>query len=128
MSDRPRLLCIDDEELGLNVRKALLERAGYEVLTAPNGASGIEVFTAHRFDGVVVDYMLPDADGGQIAAHLRSLRPEVPILLLSAYLTLPDHVLQLVDINVLKGAGAEEFLSRVAELLANKNCSDDVST
>jgi CheY-like chemotaxis protein len=128
VSDRPRLLCIDDEELGLNVRKALLERAGYEVLTAPDGASGIDVFTAHRIDGVVVDYMLPDADGGQIAARMRSLRPEVPILLLSAYLTLPDHVLQLVDLNVLKGAGAEEFLSRVAELLAGKKCGDDLTT
>ncbi len=117
MSEQPRLLCIDDEVIGLKVRRAVLERAGYEVVTAPDGRTGIELFAAQRFDGVVVDYLLPDADGGQIAAQLRRLRPEVPILLLSAYPNLPDDVLRQVDSNVMKGVGTEEFLRSLAAMI-----------
>lgn len=117
MSEKLRLLCIDDEEIGLKVRKAVLERADYEVLTAQTAQSGIELFKTMSFDGVVLDFLMPDANGGEIAAALKSIRPEVPILLLSAYVNLPQDVLQLVEAQVLKGAGPQELLHQVKEMI-----------
>jgi len=117
VSDQPRLLCIDDEVIGLKVRRAVLERAGYEVVTAPDGRTGIELFAEQLFDGVVVDFLLPDADGGQVASQLRQIRPEVPVMLLSAYPNLPEEVLQRVDCSVMKGMGTEEFLRSVAAMV-----------
>jgi len=53
------VLCVDDELIGLQVRKILLERAGYRVLTAPDGAAGLEVFAAEPVEVVVLDYSMP---------------------------------------------------------------------
>jgi CheY-like chemotaxis protein len=127
VAGQPRLLCIDDEVIGLKVRRAVLERAGYEVVTAPDGKTGIELFEEQLFDGVVVDFLLPDADGGQVALQLRRLRPEVPVMLLSAYPNLPEEVLQRVDCSVMKGMGTEEFLRGVAAMVERRRSGEHAS-
>jgi CheY-like chemotaxis protein len=121
-----RLLCIDDEEIGLRVRKAVFERAGYEVLTAQTAQSSIELFKTRNFDGVILDFLMPGTNGGEIATALRRIRPEVPILLLSAYVNLPEDVTRLVDAQVLKGAGPEELLLQVKTMIdiRRQNCGD----
>ena len=124
MNQKLRLLCIDDEEIGLRVRKVVFERAGYEVLTAQTAQSGIELFKTGSFDAVILDFMLPDANGGEIAAALRTIRPQVPILLLSAYINLPEEVLQNVDEQVLKGAGPEQLLRQVKAMIENRRSND----
>lgn len=120
MHQKLRLLCIDDEDIGLRVRKTVLERAGYEVLTAQTAQSSIELFKTMSFDGVVLDFLMPGTNGGEIAATLRSIRHEVPILLLSAYVNLPEDVLRLVDAQVLKGAGPQELLHQINEMIQNR--------
>ena len=125
MPKKLRLLCIDDEEVGLRVRKAVFERAGYEVLTAQNARDSIELFKTLEFDGVVLDFLMPGTNGGDIAAALKNIRPEVPILLLSAYVNLPDHVVQQVDAQVLKGAGPEEMLRQVQAMIENRPSRND---
>jgi len=111
------ILCIDDEALGLEIRKAVLERAGYHVLTAVDGATGLAVFRRHTIDGVVLDYYMPEMDGGAVAEAMRRERPEVPILLLSAYINLPAEVVDLVDVTLLKGEGPLELLEKLHAML-----------
>jgi CheY-like chemotaxis protein len=78
------VLCVDDEQVGLQVRKILLERAGYRVLTAPDGPSGLAIFAAEPVEAVVLDYSMPGMHGGEVAVRMRQTKPQVPILLLSA--------------------------------------------
>jgi CheY-like chemotaxis protein len=117
------VLCVDDEAVGLKVRRILLERAGYEVLTASDGQSGIEVFSTHELDAVVLDYSMPGMSGGEVARTMRQLKPEVPILLLSAYVGLHDEVRSIVDIYMTKGEGAPALLERLSNLLTNPAAS-----
>ena len=112
------ILCVDDEVVGLRVRKILLERAGYHVLTAEDGTSGIEIFAAEPIDAVVLDYAMPGMHGGEVAKKMRQTKPEVPILLLSAYVGLPDEVSALVDIYMTKGEGAPALLDKLGNLLS----------
>jgi CheY-like chemotaxis protein len=112
------VLCVDDEVVGLRVRKILLERAGYKVLTAPDGRSGLELFATQPVDVVVLDYSMPGMHGGQVAEKMRQTKPEIPILLLSAYVGLPDEVRSLVDIYMTKGEGAPAFLDNLSNLLS----------
>jgi CheY-like chemotaxis protein len=91
------ILCIDDEALGLQIRQAVLERAGYRVLTAVNGESGIALFHNNTIDAVLLDYLMPGMDGGEVAAAMRSIRPDVPILLHSACVDLPHEVVNAVN-------------------------------
>ena len=86
------ILCIDDEALGLQIRRAVLERAGYQVLTATDGETGLNLFRSNPVDGVVLDYYMPGMDGGRVAEELRRERSGVPSMLLSAYINLPAEV------------------------------------
>jgi CheY-like chemotaxis protein len=113
----PLVLCIDDELVGLKVRKILLERVGYHVITAMDGASGISLFEKEPVDAVVLDYSMPGMHGGEVAVRLRRLKPHIPILLLSAYVGLPQDVTSLVDLYMTKGEGAPVLLEKLGRLL-----------
>ena len=110
------LLCVDDEIVGLGVRKIILERQGYNVLTASAGAEGLDVFHGNEVDAVVLDYYMPGMNGGTVASEMKKAKPQVPIILLSAYLQLPDAVMGNVDAFVVKGDAPEILLSKIAEL------------
>lgn len=117
MSRVPAILCIDDEVLGLEIRKVVLEREGYVVYTATDGPTGIRIFRQQPIDAVVLDFAMPGMDGGAVAAALREIRPNIPILLLSAYLTLPEEVQQRVTLVANKGDGALALLQNVQKIL-----------
>ena len=113
----PTILCIDDEALGLQIRRTVLEHAGYRVLIAEDGPTGLTLFRGHAVDGVVLDYYMPDMDGGAVAETMRRERPDVPIMLLSAYINLPPETVALVDVTLLKGEGPLELLEKLRLML-----------
>ncbi len=110
------VLCVDDEQIGLEVRRLLLERSGYQVITAPDGPTGLSLFRSEPIEAVVLDYSMPGMHGGEIAAVMRSEKPEIPILLLSAYVGLPADITGLVDIYMTKGEGAPALLAKLDSL------------
>lgn len=115
------VLCVDDEKVGLSVRRMLLERSGYRVLTAPDGPSGLELFETNPVEAVVLDYSMPGMHGGDVAAHMRQSKPDVPILMLSAYVGLPPEVTGLVDAFMTKGEGAPALLAKLQSVLPNSS-------
>ena len=117
------VLCVDDEAVGLRIRKILLERAGYRVLTAPDGDAGLEIFSEQPVEAVVLDYSMPGMHGGEVARRMRLAKPEVPILLLSAYVGLPAEVRSIVDVYMTKGEGAPTLLKRLKSLLTGQGKS-----
>jgi CheY-like chemotaxis protein len=110
------VLCVDDEFVGLSVRRTLLERAGYKVLTAPNGPEGLALFQREPVDAVVLDYFMPGMRGPEVALQMRAAKPTVPILLLSGHLSLSEPTPSLVDGYVIKGGAPPEFLKTLNSL------------
>lgn len=110
------VLCVDDEHVGLQVRRLLLERSGYTVITASDGASGLKLFRKEPVEAVVLDYAMPGMHGGEVAAQMREEKPDVRILLLSAYVGLPKEVTGLVDVYMTKGEGAPALLEKLNQL------------
>ena len=113
------VLCVDDERVGLHVRKLLLERSGYKVLTAHDGQTGLTIFEENPVDAVVLDYAMPGMHGGEVAARMRAAKPDVPILLLSAYVGLPSDVTGLVNVYMTKGEGAPALLEKLDGLFSH---------
>jgi CheY-like chemotaxis protein len=111
------ILCVDDETTGLSVRKMILESQGYRVVTAENGPDGLAIFSAQPIDLVVLDYKMPGMNGDVVAERMKQLNPSIPILMLSAYVDLPNETLALVDRYLTKGEGPLMMLKAVAELL-----------
>ena len=114
------LLCVDDHWNGLIGRKMLLEENGYKVLHAIDGLGGISLFAALRVDAVILDYQMPGINGSVIAAEMKRLRPNVPILLLSAYGPLPERKLKFVDRFLSKSQPPAILLSTLKELLESR--------
>ena len=111
------VLCVDDETIGLQVRRMLLERAGYRVLTALDGHAALEVFRDETVEAVVLDFSMPGMNGGEVATAMRAIKPKVPILMLSAYTSLPPEVAACVDMSMTKGEGAPALLLKLGDLL-----------
>src|ERR1700730_9989903 len=119
------VLCVDDEVVGLKVRKILLDVAGSRFLTGSDGRSGLEIFAAEPVEAVVLDYSMPGMHGGEVAVRMRQTKPQVPILLLSAYMGLSPEVTSLVDLYMTKGEGAPILLEKLGSLLHPVNASQE---
>lgn len=110
------LLCIDDDEEVLECEKSFLESFGYTVLTAASGSQGLELASLHLVDVVIVDYLMPEMNGQEVAMKMRRLIPEVPIIMLSATIDVPEQILILVDGFITKDSLASQLLPMIAQL------------
>jgi len=111
------VLCVDDERIGLRVRKIMLESRGFKVLTASDGRQGLTVFDQNKVDLVVLDYFMPDMNGGEVAAELRRRQPDLPIIFLSAYFSLPPEALELANAFITKGDPPDALLEKIEQLV-----------
>jgi sigma-B regulation protein RsbU (phosphoserine phosphatase) len=83
---RATLLLVDDGPENRMFLRAMLERAGYRVLVADSGPVGLRLLEEHGADLIVLDYMMPEMDGAEVARRVRARDDtrEVPILMLTA--------------------------------------------
>ena len=119
MSDNNRIVVIDDELSVQEVVKAYLEKDGYDVSVAGNGAEGLAL--AERADPalIVLDLMLPDISGEEICSEIRS-RSDVPILMLTAKAGEEERVTGLTsgaDDYLVKPFSPRELVARVHAVL-----------
>ena len=112
----PVILCIDDDDLALRVRKLVLAKAGYSVLTASSGELGLELFQQNHVDLVVADHFLSAKTGTEIAREMKGQKPEVPILIVSASAERPSG-LEFADGFLAKGEAPDLLLSTIARLV-----------
>ena len=89
--EAPRALVVDDEPQILMIMRFALETAGFEVITAGNGAKAWELFKSGSFDLVVLDLMIPVVSGLTIAERIRAVS-DVPIMMITALSEETDRV------------------------------------
>ena len=98
------LLCEDDENLGMLLRE-YLQTKGYYCDLQPDGEAGYKSFSRNKFDLCVLDVMMPKKDGFALAADIRAINSEVPIIFLTAK-TMKEDILQGFKL------GADDYLSK----------------
>ena len=101
--EKVRILIVDDEPSVGDALRLVLESKGYEVVLVNNGLDGIDQVRAGRFGFSVVDLFLTDISGFQVITDIRSLQPQIPILLITAHGSpqVFDHAKQLGAIGAL---------------------------
>ena len=115
------ILCIDDEEPALLLRRRVLEMAGYRVFWAVSGREGIERFRDQPTDVVIVDYWMAGMNGLEVAKEIKAMSSRTPIIMLSGFTTILDEGLGKVDLWLRKGdSNSEQLLMAVVHLLDNR--------
>jgi CheY-like chemotaxis protein len=111
------ILFVDDEPSILNMRRLVFETLGYAVLTAISGEEALEALERHSVDAVVVDYLMPGMNGEETARCVRKLRGDIPIILSSGCLTVPESALEVMTAVVEKSAAPEVLIEVFAQHL-----------
>jgi CheY-like chemotaxis protein len=119
-----RILIIDDDERSRRVLGRTLQKDGHRVVTAINGAGGMETFRNDKaFDAVVIDRAMPDMSGDAVAVEIRRLAPEMPIIMLTGFGDLMKDRNEKPDgVNIVLGKPAtpNELMDAIAGLISGK--------
>ena len=119
LSSKHSILCVDEDEGLLRLRKASLEDAGYAVLIATTGARALELLTDSPVCLVLSGHMVRATTGNALAAEMKRIKPDVPVILFSGNIPLQ---LANIDVYVNKGESTEEFLKIVRGVI-ERYCS-----
>src|SRR5437867_7525800 len=116
----PRILLVEDE---VNLARPLqfnLEQEGYEVRSTPSGKEALALHSRERFDLIILDLMLEEMDGFDVARHVRQRDQKLPILMLTERSAEQDRVQGLeigADDYMIKPFHLRELLLRVQRML-----------
>lgn len=112
-----RLLCVDDDRDFRQFYKNILGNHGFDVTVAASGSQALKMFLSHQVDAVVTDLEMPGMSGVELAARLKKLRPELPVLLVSGAKSLQEKP-ESVDAALAKGTATVTLLDQIEMLLA----------
>lgn len=125
LEEKPRILVVDDDQRILRLVRVNLERAGFVVDTANNGAAGLEQFSAQPPDALVLDVTMPGMDGFALTQRIREVSG-VPILMLTAVGEQAQKIRGLdtgADDYLTKPFDPEELVARLRALLRRSTSS-----
>ena len=118
-----KLMLVDDEERFLATTKKLLERKGYEVLTATSGAQALEILREQSVHVVILDVKMPGMDGNATLVQIKRQFPMVEVIMLTGHATVEsaieglksgasDYLMKPTDIDDLIGKAEEAYARR----------------
>ncbi|HKW19165.1 MAG TPA: response regulator [Terriglobales bacterium] len=119
-SGRPTLLWIDDYALGLELYRAMFEKLGFKVLTASNGVQGVTLARENHVDVVVTDYEMPGMNGEAVAAAVKNIDPELPVVLFSGSTLVSPRARGLFDAFCDKAASRNLLTATIQRMLLKK--------
>src|SRR5579871_6883703 len=120
MKVKRTILCVDDNEQLLSIRKVMLETRGYRVITCNTGAQALEIFEKGGVDLVLTDLVMPDLDGIALIDRIKTISPGTPAILFSGKVKIYDRDTR-ADIFLPKGMYAPiELLEKIRLLLVRK--------
>jgi len=120
---RVRILVVDDDSIIAGLHAAVLELAGYEVVTSNNGEDALMQLAFNRFDLVLTDCKMPVLDGASMVLALRAAGSRIPVVMVSgslAFSPLPPDVACEISAALAKPARCDDVLDAVARALESK--------
>ncbi len=85
--DNHRILIIEDDEIVLDSLKYIFSKKGYNVMTAADGKTGIQIFKENNIDVVITDIKIQGMDGFDVIKGLQCIDPDIPIIVFTGYNT-----------------------------------------
>ena len=117
VSSNITILCVDDEETPRTLRKLILQKQGYQVVTAASGAEALEMLDRANINLVLSDQMMPGMTGTELTKSVKIIRPTMPVILISGVNEIPPDA-SYADRFISKVGGPELLFNTVYEVLA----------
>ena len=114
------ILCVDDEENPLVLRKLVLQKAGYEVITARSAKEALEISRSRGVDLVLTDHLMPGTTGAELARQIKLHSPATRVVLLSGVNEIPVGA-DAADIFLSKVEGPDSLCKKIAALLGGSH-------
>jgi two-component system response regulator CpxR len=128
MRPKRTILCVDDNEQALSIRKLMLETRGYRVLACTNGQQAFETFKQGGVDLVLSDLQMPGLDGAELVGKIKEISACTPVILFSGKVRVYEKDTR-ADIFLPKGMYAPiELLEQIRLLLVKKRGPKRVSS
>jgi DNA-binding response OmpR family regulator len=115
-----KILVVDDEKNILKLYQAELEDEGYVVVTANSGREALEIFEAENPDLVTLDILMPDIDGIQVLRQMKEKRPNIPIIMLTAYDYRDDFSVWVSDAYIVKSSDLNNLKATIKHIIASR--------
>jgi FixJ family two-component response regulator/glycine cleavage system H lipoate-binding protein len=90
MADNPALLVVDDEEVVCHACRRIFSRQGFQVESNTDARRGLELATEKDYGIILLDIKMPNMDGIQFLERLRQKKPDVPVLIITGYPSIPN--------------------------------------
>jgi len=120
MKPKKTILCVDDNEQALSIRKVMLETRGYRVLACNSGELALEAFRRGGVDLVLTDLIMPGVDGSRLIEEIKNISPQTPAILISGRTKIYERE-TLADVFLPKGMYEPvDLLERIRLLLVRK--------
>jgi two-component system response regulator CpxR len=118
---RPKkiILCVDDNEIALSIRKFLLVNRGYFVITASSAEQALAIFRGIEIDVVLTDLIMPHMDGNELVRRLKEIDPEAQTIIVSGTVKVHGHANH-AEAFFPKGSPVEDLLDRLRVLAIRK--------
>jgi len=113
---KPVILCVDDEPNSLVLRKLVLQKAGYEVLTANSAAAALDVLASSQIDLVLSDQLMPGVTGTELARQIKNRWPSLPVILISGVNEIPADA-EIADLFMSKVEGPVMMCQNINDVL-----------
>ena len=110
------ILCVDDEETPRILRKLILQKQGYQVVTAASGLEALELLDRANVNLVLSDQMMPGMSGTELTKSVKAMRPTMPVILISGVNEIPADAGH-ADRFISKVGGPELLFQTVLEVL-----------
>lgn len=114
------ILCVDDEETPLVLRKRVLEKAGYEVITAASAREALEIAGSRHVDLVLSDHLMPGTTGAELAHEIKSRFQRILVVLLSGVNEIPSGA-DAADAFLSKVEGPDSLCQQIAAALNHRS-------
>ena len=120
MKVKKTILCVDDYEQSLSIRKLILETRGYRVIVCTSGEEALQVFERGSVDLVLTDLVMPGMTGNNLADRIKDQSPTTPVILFSGKVNIYDQDTR-ADVFLPKGMCVPvDLLERIRLLLVRK--------
>jgi CheY-like chemotaxis protein len=110
------ILCVDDEENPLILRKLVLQKSGYEVVTAGSAKQALEVLASRSIDLVLSDQLMPGITGTELAQRVKTDHPRIPVVIVSGVNEIPADASN-ADLFISKLEGPLAMSQKISEVL-----------